>query len=189
MTVTASIAEADIASVAVGQVAVVTFPAITGVTAQAKVTAIAPTATSSNSVVTYATTITLDSVPKGLRLGQTASVSITTKSSSANALYVPTAAITTANGVSTVKVVDPTDSTRTTTVTVTLGVVGNTGTEIITGLKVGQTIVLGTVSTTTGTTGTTGTGTTNRRGFGTGGFGGGGGLGGGGNVVVKGGNG
>jgi macrolide-specific efflux system membrane fusion protein len=170
MTVTANIAEADIASVVVGQAATVTFPAMTGVTAQAKVTAIAPTATTSNSVVTYATTITLDSIPAGLRLGQTASVSITTKSSATTALYVPTAAITTANGVSTVKVVDARDPSKTTTVTVTLGVVGTTGTEITTGLKRGETIVLGTVSpTTTGTTGT-GTGSTNRRG----GFGGGG---------------
>ena len=91
------------------------------------------------------------------------------------------AAITTANGVSTVKVVDSADPLKTTTVTVTLGVVGNTGTEIKSGLKVGETIVLGTVSaSTTGTTGT-GTGTTTRRGFGgTGGFGGGtGGFGGG----------
>lgn len=181
MTVTANIAEADIASVEVGQTATVTFPAMAGVSTPAKVTAIAPTATSSNSVVTYATTITLDSIPPGLRLGQTASVSITTKSSAATALYVPTAAITTANGVSTVKVVDAKDPSKTTTVTVTLGVVGNTGTEVKTGLKLGETIVLGTVSpTTTGTTGTTGT--TNRRpGFGGGtggGFTGGGGVGG-----------
>ncbi len=171
MTVTANIAEADIASVVVGQAATVTFPAMTGVSAKAKVTAIAPTATSSNSVVTYATTITLDSIPTGLRLGQTASVSITTKSSAATALYVPTAAITTVNGVSTVKVVDAKDPTKSTTVTVTLGIVGNTGTEVKTGPKLGETIVLGTVSpTTTGTTG----GTTGGRG-GFGGFGGGGG--------------
>ena len=180
MTVTANIAEADIASVVVGQVATVTFPAMTGVSAKAKVTAIAPTATASNSVVTYATTITLDSIPQGLRLGQTASVSITTKSSAATALYVPTAAITTANGISTVKVVDAKDPTKTTTATVTLGVVGNTGTEITSGLKVGQTISLGTVTpTTTGTTGTNDTTTNRRSGFGGGaGFVGGGGTGG-----------
>lgn len=170
MTVTAAIAEADIASVTVGQTAKVTFPAVADLTADAKVTAIAPTATSSNSVVTYATTVTLDSIPTGLRLGQTASVAITTKTSAADALYVPTAAITTANGVSTVKVVDATDKSKTTTVTVKLGVVGNTGTEITSGLKLGETVVLGTVATPTGTTGsTTRTGTSGRNGFG-GGF-------------------
>jgi len=179
MTVSASIAEADIASVTVGQKAVVTFPAVPGETADATVTAIAPTATTSNSVVTYATTITLASIPTGLRLGQTAAVAITIKSSAPNALYVPAAAITTANGVSTVKVVG--SNGKVTPVTVTLGIVGNAGTQILTGLKAGQTVSLGVVTPTT--TGTTGTGRTgfgggaggfgNRTGTGGGGFGGG----------------
>ncbi len=167
MTVSASIAEADIAAVTVGQKAVVTFPAVPEKTADATVTAIAPTATTSNSVVTYATMITLASIPPGLRLGQTAAVAITTKSSAADALYVPSAAITTANGVSTVKVVG--GNGKVTPVTVTLGIVGTVGTQILSGLKVGQTVSLGMVAPTT--TGTSGTG---RTGFGggNGGFGG-----------------
>jgi macrolide-specific efflux system membrane fusion protein len=189
MTVTASIAEADIASVTVGQKAVVTFPAVPGQTANATVTAIAPTATTSNSVVTYPTTIRLDSIPAGLRLGQTAAVAITTKSSSADALYIPSAAITTVNGVSTVKVVG--GSGKVTPVTVTLGIVGNVGTQIVTGLKVGQTVSLGVVAASTGSSGT------GRAGFGggAGGFGtrtggGGGGFGGGpgGGTSTRGGN-
>ena len=179
--VTANIAEADIAKVTVGQAAAITFPALTGTTATAKVTAISPTATSSNSVVTYATTITLDKIPDGLRLGQTAEVAITISASAADALYVPAAAITTANGTSTVKVVDA--KTKKTVVTdVTLGVVGDDGTEIKTGLTAGETIVIGTVAptTTTGTNTGTGTGTGTRGGFGgTGGTGGFGGFGGG----------
>jgi len=55
-----------------------------------------------------------------------------------------------------VKVVSASGTTS--TKTVTLGVVGDTGTEIKTGLKVGQTVVIGTVAPTTETTGT-GTGT------------------------------
>lgn len=187
MTVSASIAEADIASVTVGQKAVVTFPAVPGETANATVTAIAPTATTSNSVVTYATTITLSSIPTGLRLGQTAAVAITTKSSAADALYVPAAAISTANGLSTVKVVG--SNGKISTVTVTLGIVGNAGTQILTGLKAGQTVSLGVVAANTGTS------TTGRTGFGggRGGFGGGGGFGGrtggnGGSAPTRGGN-
>lgn len=184
--VTTNIAEADIAKVTVGQAATITFPALTGTTATAKVTAISPTATSSNSVVTYATTITLDKIPAGVRLGQTAEVAITIASSAADALYVPAAAITTVNGTSTVKVVDATTK-KTVVTAVTLGVVGDAGTEITSGLKAGETIVIGTVAPTT-TTGTgTGTGTGTRGGFGgfggtggPGGFGGGG-FGGGGN--------
>lgn len=173
--VTANIAEADISDVQVGQAASVTFPALTGTTATAKVTAISPTATASNSVVTYATTITLDSLPAKVRLGQTAQVAITVATSGDDALYVPAAAISTANGTSTVKVVK---NGTTSTVDVTTGVVGDQGTEITKGLTAGETIVIGTVSASGGTTGTGTTGTGTRGGFGgtgvTGGFGGGG---------------
>jgi macrolide-specific efflux system membrane fusion protein len=174
-TVTASVAEADIADVAVGQDATITFPAISGASSAAKVTAIAPTGTTSNSIVTYATTITLTDPPKNLRIGQTADVTITTKASKATALYVPAAAITTANGSSTVKVVK---NGKTTAVPVTLGIVGDDGTQIDSGLTAGETIVIGSVSTstTTGTTGTTGTGTGTTGTTGRGGFGGGGGF-------------
>jgi len=157
MSMTADIAEADIADVTVGQVATVTFPALADVEATATVTAISPTATASNSVVTYATTITLDAIPEGLRLGQTAEVDITIESSAEDALYVPSAAITTAtDGTSTVDVVEE-DGTVTTT-TVTLGVVGDQGTEITSGLEEGQTIVIGEVSNTETTDTGTGTG-------------------------------
>jgi macrolide-specific efflux system membrane fusion protein len=177
MTITSSVAEADIASVTVGQSATVTFPALTGVTVDAKVTAIAPVGTTSNSVVTYPTTITLNSIPTGLRLGQTANVSITTKSSAADALYVPATAITTADGKSTVKVLK---DGKASPVTVTVGIVGSQGTQITSGLKAGETIVIGTVSasTTTGA-GTGATGAAGGAGGAAGGFGGGAGAGGG----------
>ncbi len=168
MTMTANIAEADIASVSVGQAASVTFPALSGVTAAAKVSAVSPVATASNSVVTYATTISLDAIPAGLRLGQTAEVSIITASSMADALYVPTAAVTTANGTSTVKVVA---SGKTSTKTVTLGIIGDTGTEIKSGLTAGQIVVIGTVA--ANDTGTNGTGTIGLGGGGGARFGGG----------------
>lgn len=171
MTVSANIAEADIASVTIGQAAAVTFPAMRGVTATATVTAIAPTGTASNSVVTFPTTVTLSTIPPGVRLGQSAQVAITTKSSAANALYVPAAAITTtAAGDSSVKVLSSTGAMS--TVAVTLGVVGTVGTQIVSGLKAGETVVLGTVSPTTTGNSTNGSNAGNTRG----GFGGGGGL-------------
>jgi hypothetical protein len=179
MTVSANIAEADIASVTLGQKATVSFPAVTGVSAAATVTAIAPTGTASNSVVTYPTTVTLASIPKGLRLGQSAQVSITTKSSPPDALYVPAAAITTtSSGASTVKVRGSAGTT--TTVPVTLGIVGNAGTQIVSGLRAGQTVVLGTATpTNNGTRSGNGNGNFNNGRPGRGGFGGfGGGFGG-----------
>jgi macrolide-specific efflux system membrane fusion protein len=161
MTITAAIAEADVALVAAGQTAAVTFPALEDVDTTSTVTAIAPTGTTSNAVVTYATTITLDTIPAGLRLGQTAEATITTTSSAEDALYVPTAAITTAtDGTSTVDVVGTDD--EVTTTTVELGVVGDAGTEIVSGLAVGDTVVLGEVAASTGTD----TGTTEQSGFG-----------------------
>ncbi len=178
LTVTAGIAESDISSISIGQAATVSFPALGTTTAPAKVTAIAPTATAANSQVSYATTVTLDAVPSGLRLGQTAEVSITTATSTSDALYVPTAAITTANGASTVKVVAADGTTR--AVAVTLGVVGDVGTQIVSGLRKGETVVIGTVSATQNSAGT-GLGTRRFGGFGGGGFGGAGGGGFGGN--------
>ena len=173
--VNANIAEADIADVTVGQAATVSFPAITDLTATAKVTSVAPTASAENSIVSYPTTITLDEVPAGVRLGQTAEVAIAIVSSAEDALYVPSAAIKTASdGSSTVDVIDP-DTQKTTTVTVQTGVVGDDGTEITSGLSLGDTIVLG-IATPTSDTGTTGGGP--RNGF-TGGGGGGGFVGGG----------
>ena len=141
--VNANIAEADIADVTVGQAATVSFPAIADLTATATVSAVAPTASAENSIVSYATTITLAAVPEGVRLGQTAEVAIVIVSSAEDALFVPSAAITTASdGTSTVDVVDPATQ-KTTTVTVVTGVVGDEGTEITSGLSLGDTIVLG----------------------------------------------
>lgn len=172
MTLTANIAESDIADVAVGQAATVTFPALEDIEQAATVTAIAPTGTASNSVVTYATTITLDAIPDGLRLGQTAEASIVIEASAEDALYVPSAAITTAtNGTSTVDVLE--DDGTVITTTVTLGVVGDQGTEIVTGLELGQTIVLGEVSATEESS-DTGTSNQQQGGFGSGNFPGGG---------------
>jgi len=142
--VRASFAEADAAQLSVGQAASVTFPAVTDVTATAKVTAIAPTGTTSNGVVTYAGTVTLDKRPEGVRLGQTASVSVTTAKATkvvsvpSNAVTVGT--ITNGKTAGTVTVVAA-DGTQKVT-NVTIGVQGDTSTEISSGLTVGDKVVI-----------------------------------------------
>jgi macrolide-specific efflux system membrane fusion protein len=143
-TISASVPEADIASVQVGQAATVTLPAVDDTTVDATVYSISPTGTTSNSVVTFATVIKLDSVPDGARIGSSATATITTASSATDALYVPSAAITTDGDTSTVDVVD--DSGNTSTVPVTTGLVGDEGTVITSGLTAGQRVVIGTVS-------------------------------------------
>jgi multidrug efflux pump subunit AcrA (membrane-fusion protein) len=144
VSVTADIAEADAAKVKVGQEATVTFPA-TQATGSGRVTEVSPLGTVSNNVVQYPITVTLDQAPADVRLGASASLSITTASVQ-DALVVPTSAITTLgdrhtatvlrNGVQTVVPVD-------------VGVQGDTGTQVLSGLTAGEVVVL---STTSGTT-------------------------------------
>jgi membrane fusion protein, macrolide-specific efflux system len=166
----AGFAEADATKLKVGQVAQITWSALSSATATGKVTSIAPTATTSNSVNTYAVTVSVDKVPDGARLGQTISVKVTVASAE-NALRVPLAAVTSAGNRYSVKVRK--DNVDTVTI-VQVGIKGDEYYEITSGLNEGDVVVV----TTTVSTGTTGT--NNFPGFGGlggGGFGGGAGRG------------
>lgn len=146
MTVTANIAEADAASIKVGQDASVTFSA-TGTTVTGKVTQISLSSTTSNNVIQYPVSVTLQNVPAAVRLGATANVSITTGSVD-DALYVPSSAVTSLGPTRTVTVVrDGAES----VVPVQIGMVGDRGTQILSGLSAGDVVVLpATTSSTTG---------------------------------------
>jgi len=133
------VAEADAGNVEVGQHATVTFPALNE-TAAGTLASIDLMSTVSNNVVEYGVTVTLDDPSSGLRLGQTASVSITV-GSKADVLYVPSSAITKVGNLSTVVVrKDGGD----TTTRVETGLVGDNGTEITSGLSEGDAVVLST---------------------------------------------
>ncbi|GAA1263731.1 hypothetical protein Psi02_59460 [Planotetraspora silvatica] len=165
--------EADVTKLKVGQPATVTFDALTGVTANGKVTVIDPQPQTSNNVVQYAVTISLSGVPKTVRLGQTASVQVTVAKVD-DALAVANAAVTTAGGRSSVKVLE---NGKQVVKPVEIGVKGDTLTEIKSGLNEGDQVVR-TLSTTTGTGGGFQFPGGGGGGFGGGGFGGGGGRGG-----------
>jgi macrolide-specific efflux system membrane fusion protein len=141
--------EADTTKLKVGQPATISFDALTGVTASGRVTAIDTTSTTSNNVVQYGVTITLTSRPPGVRLGQTASVEVTVASAT-NVLYVPSAAVRTAGGQSTVTVLQ---NGRQVAKTVQIGIKGDQGTEIKSGLDEGDQVVM---TTNTGTGGPSG---------------------------------
>ena len=114
------------------------------------VTAIATQDTVTNNVVTYAVTVTLDGKASAVRIGQSATMTITTGTAT-DVLVAPTAAVTTLGTRSTVTLrVNGVD----TPVAVQTGLVGATGTEITDGLAEGDTLVIPTATTTTGTTGT-----------------------------------
>ncbi|MBX6167726.1 MAG: HlyD family efflux transporter periplasmic adaptor subunit, partial [Thermobispora bispora] len=129
--------ESDVTKIKKGQQATVTFDALPGVTATGKVTLIDPQPQTSNNVVQYAVTISLTDVPSEVRLGQTASVQVVVGEAE-NVLTVPTSAIRTAGGQSTVTVIE--NGTRVVR-RVEVGLQGDSTTEIKSGLREGELVV------------------------------------------------
>jgi HlyD family secretion protein/macrolide-specific efflux system membrane fusion protein len=140
--VAADFAEADALKVRVGQKATVTFDALADTTATGVVTSIDTLPTAGQNVTTYGVTVTLDSTPTGLKQGMSASVVVTANEAD-NVLWVPTAAITTAGGRSTVTV---RKDGKDTTVEVTTGLAGDSGTEITSGVAEGDQLVVATTA-------------------------------------------
>ena len=135
--VTAEIPEADAAKLELGQQATVSFPA-TGTTANGTVTRKDPQSTVSNDVVLYPVTISLTTAPPDVGVGATANVSITTGTAT-GVLKAPTQAITTTGNRSTVTV---RRGGADTVVPVRIGVSGPAETEIVSGVREGDVLVL-----------------------------------------------
>jgi HlyD family secretion protein len=173
--VVAGYAEADIAKMAAGETATITLPALPDSSVTGTVTAVAPTSTVVSNVVTYDVTIALDSPPSTVKVGMTADVSVVVQTAT-NTLELPSAAITTTGPISTVTVLA--NGVKKVT-RVTTGLVGDSTTQIESGVKAGQVVVEPVASVAASTTGATGLGgLTGGGGFGGfgGGFGGGGGF-------------
>ncbi|TDO42556.1 efflux RND transporter periplasmic adaptor subunit [Paractinoplanes brasiliensis] len=146
MQVTAAFAEADATKLKEKQTATVTWNALNAATATARVSAVDPSATTSDNVVTYGVTLSLDKVPSGAKAGQTVSVAVTTGRVE-NAVLVNPAAITTAGNRHTVTVVaGGAQEVR----QVEIGLEGDSATQITSGVVAGEQVVLTTTSTTTG---------------------------------------
>lgn len=135
--VTADVAEADIADVKVGQTAVVTLSA-SGTEIPGTVTAVDSIETITNNVVEYGVTVTLND-SKGVRLGQSSQVVVTTGSKE-GVLRVSSSALTTI-GQRTTATVQQSDGT-TSTVEVTTGLEGDGYTEVLEGLAQGDKVVV-----------------------------------------------
>ncbi|MDO8309771.1 MAG: HlyD family efflux transporter periplasmic adaptor subunit [Actinomycetota bacterium] len=147
--VVADFSEADASKVAAGQSATVTFDALSGESASGAVTSVAVLPTTGGTVTTYAATITLSGAPAGMRDGMSASVVVTVDEAT-GVLWAPSAAITTAGGVSTVTVrTDGVD----TVVPVTTGLAGDSGTQITSGVSEGDQLVVATADSGGGFTG------------------------------------
>ncbi|WP_328466904.1 efflux RND transporter periplasmic adaptor subunit [Streptomyces sp. NBC_00448] len=145
MQVKADFSEADSLKIKAGQAATVTLNAESGTVLDAKVLSISslPVSSSSSSggsgssgsAVQYAATLSITSDTSNLRTGLSASIQVTT-GQAADALSVPTAAVSGTGTNRTVLVVNSDGSTTRTPVTV--GVEGDSADQITSGLKEGQ---------------------------------------------------
>ncbi|HUW79226.1 MAG TPA: biotin/lipoyl-binding protein [Candidatus Nanopelagicaceae bacterium] len=175
--VEAGFSEADSVSVAVNAPATFTFDALANVTAQGTVLSIAPLPVSANSVNTYTVTFALGAPVKGLLPGMTANATVIVGAKS-NVLTVSNSALNTRGGRTTVTVLSKGVQQQ---VNVTVGLKGDTDTEITSGLKAGEVLVLpASIAASSGFPGGgvpgASTGTLGGGGLGGGGFGGGGGA-------------
>jgi len=152
MQVTAAFAEADATRLKEKQPATITWNALDGTSATGRVSAIDPSATTANDVVTYGVSLSLDKVPAGVKAGQTVSVAVTT-GSVRNVLMVSSSAITTVGNRHSVTVLNgAAEEVR----PVEIGLEGDGVTQITSGVSAGERVVLRTTSTTTGEAGTRG---------------------------------
>jgi hypothetical protein len=133
-----SLSESDIGSVKVGQPATVTVNAASGEEFAARVTQIGVLSSSSgsgaSSAVSYPVTLTLDQTGKGLKAGMSATADIVT--SQVTGLAVPSQAL--SGSAVTVEAADGTQTSE----RLQTGVVGDSTTQIVSGLKVGDKVVV-----------------------------------------------
>jgi hypothetical protein len=174
---TVAFSESDISKVKVGQVANVTLDALTGVELGAHVTAVSTLGTTSSSVVSYDATLTLDQNDSRVKPGMSASASVIT--SQADGVTVPNSAVTGSGSLATVSL---RKNGKTTSTQVVVGLKGDSRTQIVSGLKAGDQLVVTTTlpslssssatSSSGSSTGTLGGGTSRLGGFGGAGAGG-----------------
>jgi HlyD family secretion protein len=131
--------ESDAAKVAPNQKVNVTFDAIPELTRTGTVLSVAPAGADISSVINYYVTVVLNETDPRLRDGQTAQVRVVTNQVD-NVLTVPNSAIRRSGERTTVTVVDPNGTQE--QVGFQAGLVGDTRTQVISGLSEGQQVVL-----------------------------------------------
>ncbi len=141
--------ELDVSQIHVGQAAQVTIAALGGRTLAGQVIQMAPTAVVSNGVSTYQVTISLPQVA-GMQSGMSVQATIAI-ASAASAVRVPAESVQTANGAAYVLVPDAQGTPA--SQPVRTGIVGNTWTQITSGLTPGQTIIVAMAQSGTANTG------------------------------------
>lgn len=142
-----NMAEVDVSKIKMKQVADITLDALANVNLKGEVTLVAPAGVQTQGVVNYPVTVAVKDPPPGVKTGMTANVNIITDER-ANVLIVPNRAVRT---VSRQKVATVMFEGQQMQVSVVTGMSGDTSTEIVSGLKAGDVVVIG--ATTTAQTG------------------------------------
>jgi len=140
--VQANFSETDTVQIRVGQRATVTLNALPDVQMKGRVIAIDETSTTVNQVVNYGVTIELHEAPRGIRVGQTVVAEVVT-GRARDVLLVPSSAVQTAGGQTTVTVISNGQQVST---PVEIGLEGDQFTEIVSGLSEGDEVVLATAT-------------------------------------------
>ncbi len=143
--VSVNLTEVDVTKVALGQKTIVTLDAFSDKTFTGVVSSIDTAGSVNSNVTVYPTTIKLDTTPDNLYPNMSAQATIITAVKN-DVLLVPNSAITTQNGISTVKVKS---NDAITNKTVQVGLFSDTQSEIISGLSEGEEVVTATNTTST----------------------------------------
>ncbi len=150
--VTINITQIDVPKIAVGNKATVTLDAFPDKTFAGTVVSIDTVGTTTSGVTTYPTVIKLETDLSGILPGMSAQANIITATKS-DVLVVPTSAIQTTNGSSSVQIMK---NGRPQTTPVETGISSDTQTEILSGIAEGETVIIGTVQNGTSQTQTSG---------------------------------
>jgi hypothetical protein len=159
------LSESEIGDVKDGQIATVTVEALSATKLAAHVREVGLTSTSSSGAVSYDVTFQLDQLAAGIKLGMSATAEVVIKQ--AEGINVPTSAITADE----VAVERDGKQVRQRVVT---GLAGNSSTIVLSGLGVGETVVLPAASTTSSSSSSLSSRLSSRLGGAAGGLGGGG---------------
>lgn len=141
LTVSTSVNEIDISKIRTGQKATITLDAFPEKTFVGTVASADTIGTANSGVVTYNVYVTFVSPPSDIRPGMTASVTIQTERHD-DVIKVPSSAVQTINGESTVRVMK---NGKMSQVVVETGISSDSETEIISGISEGDTVVTSTV--------------------------------------------
>ena len=141
-TAVVNLTEIDIVKIKTGQKVTMALDAFPDKTFTGRVSIINTEGNVSSGVTTYPTTITFDAPPDNIYPNMAVTATIITSIKN-GVLVVPSSAIQTANGVSTVRVLK---NGQVTTTEVEVGETSDTQTEIVSGLTEGEDIVIGTVT-------------------------------------------